>query len=441
MDWDVDMDDVVDGFAPATVPGSEQMVRYLLFPANSYLIIYHWQLLTASQTSTGASDSHFNEAERDRESATLAPNKVYIKGLETLTTDSVKTYVKDHYGPVDRVEWIDDNSANLVFASDAVAQDALKALGDVEIADVTQLPLLETVPAKAMASNPEVNLQIRFAVLSDRKAPGAAQRSRFYLLHPEFDPEERRRIETRSRYRDRPRAGRYGRDSRDQPERGRSVEDFDAGMYDDDDATLADRQTRSRQRRRRSSSRGSNSYTPRPYTQRNQEKELFPSRALGGGRGQRDRSASPILDSDDHAEMDTETSRAGTASNREKASGIRGRLALDNRTKELFPSKEPSAGKTHMDRLADGTDEATRLMQINMSVGGDEQEQQDLLYIRGEADRKVSTTGFTIKGAASANVKELFPGRFGAGNSGKELFVDRIEGRGKRRQKAEDLFS
>ncbi|KAF6786392.1 hypothetical protein CSOJ01_15430 [Colletotrichum sojae] len=417
MDWDVDMDDVADGFAPPILSIAEQ------------------------KASSSARISHSSEVECDTESATLAPRKVYIKGLETFTTDSIKTYVKDHYGPVDRVEWIDDNSANLVFASDFVAQEALKALGDVEIADVTQLPLLETIPAKAMVSNPEVNLQIRFAVLSDRKAPGAAQRSRFYLLHPEFDPEERRRNETRNRYRDRARSGRHGRDGRDKPERGRSVEHFDAGMYDDDDATLADREIRSRQRQRRSWSRESDPRKSGPFTQRNQEKELFPSRTVGGGRGQRDRSASPMRDSDGYTEMDTEASRAGTANNRERASGIRGRLARDNRAKELFPSKGPSACKTHMDLLAVNADEATRLMQVNMSVGSGEQEQRDLLYIRGEADQKGSTAGFAIKGAASANVKELFPGRFGAGNTGKELFVDRIEGRGKRRQKAEDLFS
>jgi hypothetical protein len=45
--------------------------------------------------------------------------------------------------------------------------------------------------------------------------------------------------------------------------------------------------------------------------------------------------------------------------------------------------------------------------------------------------------GITIKG--SAGVKELFPGK--AGNVGKELFSEKLEGRGgNRRRKAEDLF-
>lgn len=45
--------------------------------------------------------------------------------------------------------------------------------------------------------------------------------------------------------------------------------------------------------------------------------------------------------------------------------------------------------------------------------------------------------GIAIKGTAPT-VKELFPERFG--NSGKELFAEKIDGRGRRRQRAEDSF-
>jgi hypothetical protein len=51
------------------------------------------------------------------------------------------------------------------------------------------------------------------------------------------------------------------------------------------------------------------------------------------------------------------------------------------------------------------------------------------------ANKRGSDQGFAIKGAS---VKELFPDRFG--NSGKELFAEKIEGRGRQRQRAEDLF-
>ncbi|KAK2001972.1 hypothetical protein LX36DRAFT_298989 [Colletotrichum falcatum] len=419
MDWDIDMDDIAEGFAPPNVTNADG--------ANT------GEPGTAPSTTT----------ERDPESSTLVPNKVHIRGLETLTTDDIKTYVKDHYGPTNRIEWIDDESANLVFGSASSAQEALKALSAVEIADVTQLPINESIPAKAVASKPEVNLQVRFAVISDKKAPGAAQRSRFYLFHPEFDPEERMRREgSRNRYRDRSGDDYYRRNGRGRGQRERepSVEVFHASMYDDDD-TLPGHDSRAARQRRRSLSRGSSFRGDRSYTSGNQEKELFPGRAPGGGRDQRNRSASPKRDIDGDAAMGEEAARVLRPSNRERASGIKEHLARDNKAKELFPTKGSSAGLTHMDRVMDGADETTRLMQRNLSVSHEGGSKQDLFGIRGRAGKQGVNTGFTIKGAAGASVKELFPDRFGSGNTGKELFADKLEGRGRRRQKAEDLFS
>ncbi|KAK2017915.1 hypothetical protein LZ32DRAFT_423367 [Colletotrichum eremochloae] len=419
MDWDIDMDDIAEGFAPPHVTVAD----------------------SASTIEPGTVPSLTSE--RDPESSTLVPNKVHIRGLETLTTDDIKTYVKDHYGLTNRVEWIDDESANLVFGSDSSAQDALKALSAVEIADVTQLPINETIPAKAIASKPDVNLQVRFAVISDKKAPGAAQRSRFYLFHPEFDPEERMRSGgSRNRYRDRSGDDHYRRNGRGRGQRDResSVEVFHASMYDDEDPSTG-RESRAAQQRRRSHSRGSSSRGDRSYTSRNQEKELFPGRGITGGRGLRNRSASPKRDIDGDAAMDVEAARMLRPSNRERASSIKERLTRDNKTKELFPTKGSSAGQIHMDRVMDSADETTRLMQQNLSVSNEGGSKHDLFDIRGRAGKQGVNAGFTIKGAAGASVKELFPGRFGSGNTGKELFADKLEGRGRRRQKAEDLFS
>lgn len=51
------------------------------------------------------------------------------------------------------------------------------------------------------------------------------------------------------------------------------------------------------------------------------------------------------------------------------------------------------------------------------------------------ANRKGGDQGFAIKGTSA---KELFPEKLG--NAGKELFADKMESRGRRRQKAEDMF-
>jgi hypothetical protein len=52
----------------------------------------------------------------------------------------------------------------------------------------------------------------------------------------------------------------------------------------------------------------------------------------------------------------------------------------------------------------------------------------------GSGDRQ----GIAIKGRG-ATVKELFPDKFG-NNAAKELFAEKLEGRGQRRQRAEDMF-
>jgi hypothetical protein len=54
------------------------------------------------------------------------------------------------------------------------------------------------------------------------------------------------------------------------------------------------------------------------------------------------------------------------------------------------------------------------------------------------ASKRGSDQGIAIKGTGPT-VRELFPEKFGS-NAGKELFAEKIAGRGRRRQRAEDLF-
>lgn len=87
------------------------------------------------------------------------------------------------------------------------------------------------------------------------------------------------------------------------------------------------------------------------------------------------------------------------------------------------------------------------LDQLEKSIGSAHLKEEDMpkivaestgdgLNIRGAATQRAGGSGFSIKGAA--NAQELFPGKFGSGNAGKELFT---VNQPKRRQKAEDLFS
>ena len=317
---------------------------------------------------------------------TLVPNKVHIRGLDTFKPDDVKGYLAEYYSTsqLSRVEWIDDSSANYIFKSESIAQEALVALAAVEIADPAQLPPLEEIPAKGFSQKPECTLRVRFAVTGDRKAERASERSRFYLLHPEYDPEERRRRGEfgRGKYRDRD--DRYRRDRRDDRRDDRrrdrreddEVETFDVNLYDD-----APVRTRGSSRPRRRS--GSTSSETRRAGQRNREKELFPGRLSGAG-GLRDRSASPTRDRDGDAEMDLdEDARAAAAQrSREKGRSIRERLSRDNSGRELFPSRESSKPKelfpnrvgssagsrAQMDQVNDTTVLASGMLRLSLAA-------------------------------------------------------------------------
>ncbi|CAG7566501.1 unnamed protein product [Fusarium equiseti] len=358
------------------------------------------------------------------ESKTLIPSKIHIKGVDSLHTSDIKAYVKSHFGDVDRVEWIDDSSANLLFPSEPTARDAIVALSSVPVADATALAIGETLPAKPFEARPEISLQVRFAVLSDRKEAGAALRSRYYLLHPEHDPEERRRKnqENRSRYRERD-GGYRGDGGRRRRASDDDVETYEASMYDD-----APRPAR----RRRDSD---IEERPRSYARENQGKELF-----SGRKTQRDRSASPRRDGDGD---DLMGDRASSSGNRVRARDLRDRISGGNNSKELFPTKKSikQFGGGNLDTLERAIGSARlkdedRPKVVNVpNTRGD----GNSFNIRGMANQQGNGEGFAIKGAAGTNARELFPTKLGGNNAGKELFGG--GGRSKTRQKAEDLFS
>lgn len=387
----------------------------------------------------------------------------------------------------------------------------------VEIADATQLPAAEVLPAKPFAEKPEVALQVRFAVESDRKERGAAQKSRFYLFHPEWDPETeegRRKRESRDRrYRDRGERGGYRRSGRgryDDRFRDEEPDSFDVNLYDDDAGALSRRAgTRSP---RRSRDRRRDSRSPSDHSDRlratNRAKELFPNSrkpdALRSERGAhaRDRSASPARDDRDAIEDDLAKDREAVRSNREKARSIKDRIYSSggergaNKTKELFPTggkKElfpdkgaglgggGTEGKAQMDSVLEGMaclsyDGAVdfcdgrsplspppspgasgaagtlgrrgRCATVRLTDGvTGANNKGGMMSIRGVSRQNQGM--MTIKGTAKS-VKELFPNTFNdnnnisnvGDNAGKELFADRLEGRGgRRRQTAEDLFN
>ncbi|KAL2000939.1 hypothetical protein VTN02DRAFT_2436 [Thermoascus thermophilus] len=409
--------------------------------------------------------------------------KVHIRGVDELTTDNVKQFAIDHFNLEEpsRIEWIDDTSANIVYSSAEVGLQALTAftqLGEEE--DASALPPLRLRTAKSLSSHPDSVLQVRSAVKTDRKKPRAHEASRFYLMHPEHDPRERLRKELS----DRRRQGRrddsshsdYTRrrfdDREHQRRRDRGGEEgYNADMYDDnqDSADFSDSE-RGRDRRRRG-----------------RRSDLFPDHEGRSSGRLRDRSASPGRDGfdDDRSDSDRRQSRRRFRDRspqlprrandgkelfpskvQDGESGSNARELFPNKTVDSYLKKELFPNKTSNHRRSDAfdaADETADLFSRRISapfVDGaqdkntahknsqkelfPEPEDKNGISIRGAAshDQEVSirgaANGITIKGRG-ASVRELFPSRYNA-NAGKELFSDKLEGRGGRRRKAEDMF-
>lgn len=409
----------------------------------------------------------------------LIPNKIHLRGLDNLSSSDIEAFASEYFSHAkfDKVEWIDDTSANLPYGTHALALEALAAFADIDISNLSQMPPLQMIPAKTVPSHPEARLYVRLAVLGDKKQAGARERSRFYLFNPDHDPAERRQ---RGGYGHR--GERKYRDRDEGKHRDRhSGEPFDASLYDDDEITRAVRASKSHGSRGSKSSVSSGEYQSQGVRKARSSgrtvKELFPDRIArrhrDGGRF-RDRSASPSRENAETSVLDRSKSRlrnaelSGTA-NRLQAQMIKARLKEANiEPKELFPQK--STINHRRSDAFDATDAAADLFAARMPVpfldGSSDcpPTKRDLISritkptlgdqgllggasnhngfsIRGTADRQ-QPVGISIKGMAlgpETSVKELFPHKAGL-NAGKELFSEKLEGRSGRRQRAEDTF-
>jgi hypothetical protein len=258
----------------------------------------------------------------------LAPNKVHIRGLDNLTTDSIKHFAGEYYSLDDfqRVEWIDDTSANLIYESSEAAAEALLALSHLPDGPVAPLQVRR---ARALPSNPNVQLYIRQATVSDKKAPRAHERSRFYLMNPDHDPRERK-----GDYDNRPRAPR--RDNR----RPEAPKPFDVNMYDDaeEEEAIPSLSYEDDQDRRNARRRGEHARRPR-------RGDLFAAKDTGR---LRDRSASPVRDGDgrygfDQEQPERRTARRRTVSPIPRKRDVMAPARASNGPVELLPLK---GGKT-----------------------------------------------------------------------------------------------
>ena len=397
------------------------------------------------------------------DSDATTPHKVHIRGVDELTTADIKAFSIEHFPSNDpvRVEWIDDTSANIVFDTPATG---LRALENFATQKPLSLPVLQLQPAKPLSSRPEVGLQVRLAIATDQKRARAHEASRFYMMHPEYDPREQRRkgrdAQSNGDYRRR----RYGDDENRRRKRRDKMEGFDASMYDDNDSSgrrssMASSSSdgrrhrhldsyrpngaRSRDRsaspdaansrsRRRTPPPSYRSRDPFPFPSENEGKELFPSKS----------------EKQKNVEKDLFPLKSNTVVHRRSDA-----FDAADETADLFAHKMAvpwvdgaREGRSLADRISVPASKFGRLKESDPEpeIAAFSDEEDAGVSIRGASrvDQGLSIRGGAnvTKDATAGRIKELFPNKT-SGNAGKELFAERLQGRGGRRNRAEDMFS
>ena len=184
-------------------------------------------------------------------------------------------------------------------------------------------------------------LTVRVAQVKDRKAKGARDASRYYLLHPDQDPTDRMRREFANSRGDRGDSGNYRRRRFDDHEYRRrrdndhdaGGDDFSANMYDDNPATDGEAPARGRDLFSRVSKGRRRSASPTARTRNSDEIDISDSeddRDRRRRNGYRDRTERPAR-SNAGKELFGDTS---TSSMRRAQGG-----GLHSDRIELFPSK------------------------------------------------------------------------------------------------------
>ncbi|MCJ1394057.1 hypothetical protein MMC18_006935 [Xylographa bjoerkii] len=441
-----------------------------------------------STSEVPSENTHLSQPSPDIPSEQTVPYKIHIRGVDDLTTDDIRTFSLENYSthPPLRIEWVDDTSANIVYETPEIASEALRLFSLRSNADLALLHPLQLRAANRLSSRAGSDLQVRIAVTTDLKRPRAYEASRFYLMHPEHDPRERRR--RGSRIGDEYRRRRYGNEEQKRRRKDDVAEGFTASMYDDDAEAVAGRGDTSSRRNSRSSfssGPGSGSFrgdSYRPKTRnhiRSRDRSASPDRD-GGDRRVRRRTPPPRYELKDPHPVPQESRKKELFPAKASTGDIRLQiLGISANSKELFPNKKiasnlkkelfPLKAGISIHRRSDAfdaADETADLFANGMTVPfvdgaidrppshgrlrptDPDPVAEDLenlerggFSIRGaskQVDKGFSIRG-TANGASSAGaVKELFPVK--AGNAGKELFAERLHGRGGKRNRAEDMF-
>lgn len=427
-----------------------------------------------------------HDAEINQESQIITPEKIHIRGVDDLTTGDIIAFAAEHFQfeTPTRIEWIDDTSANIIFSNSDVTSNALNHFSIDNMASVLFSPS-QLRAAKTFSKHPELRLELRIAFSTDQKKPRAHEASRFYMMHPEHDPREKRRHETGSRDHDFKRR-RYDRKEHWHRKELDDHDGFGPEMYDDD---CTSNKGGSRCGSYSNHSFSSDGLNADGGVQRRRRRGDFyrPRKMSESGRASRDRSASPDQASGVRNVRRRTPSRAyrshrldpPPASNSGKELFpvrdipitnriLEGKELFPNKTsasilkKELFPNKVVISNHRRSDAF-DAADETAELFASGLTVSNStpvsarssfitkltasapkdgrlqnpetgfrsllrEEDENNELNIRGAS--KLESLGMSIRGAAGDGTRMRK-----SGNAGKELFVEKLK-----RNKAADMF-
>lgn len=143
--------------------------------------------------------------------SSLRENALHLQGTDDMSTSDVHKYLALFTtDSKPRIEWIDDTSLNLVYYT---KEDARVALAHLTNVPTFEIDSVTPQPAKDNPEKADARLKIRYATTEDKKERGAKDRSRWYLFHPEDDPDSRPRQKRRGGRAEEPysRTGRHER--------------------------------------------------------------------------------------------------------------------------------------------------------------------------------------------------------------------------------------
>ncbi|KAH3673751.1 hypothetical protein WICMUC_003494 [Wickerhamomyces mucosus] len=119
-------------------------------------------------------------------------NAIHLRGVDNLSTKNIKDYLNRHISERNvKIEWINDQSLNLIFDGNEEAKESLLLL--TKTSDDQDLD--ETIERTAIdydESHKDIELTLRIANITDKKVKNASTYSRYYLFNPEDRDEYRR---------------------------------------------------------------------------------------------------------------------------------------------------------------------------------------------------------------------------------------------------------